>query len=453
MMFVTFVLSAFAGTPVVADRPIVATAAASGTSAAPSIPYTRYELPNGLQVILVEDHRLPQVVVDTWYRVGSKDEAPGRSGFAHMFEHLMFMGTFRLPGGGFDQMMESHGGWNNAWTMEDATNYYDVGPPNLLETFLWMEADRMQQLGQATNQEKLDLQREVVRNERRQTSEDRPYGMVEMEVTTAMYPAGHPYAHTVIGTHEDLQAASVADVQGFFATWYVPNNASLVVAGDFNPAEVKPIIERYFGVLQRGTLPARVAPSEVKVPQKTDVSITDQVDFPQLNLFWHSPKKFQAGDAEMEMVADVLGDGESSRLYRTLVDGGLAQDYSVYQYGLEYDGLFVLSVTAMEGVSLETIETAVKAELAALANTPPTADEMERVRNQRKVSQLFELEPLQNRAESLNRYWAYTGTPEWLALDIARYSDAKPEALSAAVAQYLKPELAARITVLPEAAK
>lgn len=426
---------------------------ADPAAANPTIPYTRYELPNGLQVILVEDHRLPQVVVDTWYRVGSKDEAPGRSGFAHMFEHLMFMGTFRLPGGGFDQMMESHGGWNNAWTMEDATNYYDVGPPNLLETFLWMEADRMQQLGQATNQEKLDLQREVVRNERRQTSEDRPYGMVEIEVTTAMYPSGHPYAHSVIGSHEDLQAASVADVQGFFATWYVPNNASLVVAGDFNPAEVKPLIERYFGVLQRGTLPARVPPADVPIAQKANVSITDQVDYPQLNLFWHSPKKFQAGDAEMEMVADVLGDGESSRLYRTLVDGGLAQDYSVYQYGLEYDGLFALSVTAMEGVSLETIETAVKAELKALANTPPTADEMERVRNQRKVSQLFDLEPLQNRAESLNRYWAYTGTPEWLALDIARYANAKPEALSAAVAQYLKPELAARITVLPEASK
>ena len=422
-------------------------------AAAPTIPYTRYELANGLQVILVEDHRLPQVVVDTWYRVGSKDEAPGRSGFAHMFEHLMFMGTFRLPGSGFDQAMEAHGGWNNAWTMEDATNYYDVGPPNLLDTFLWMEADRMQQLGQATNQEKLDLQREVVRNERRQSSEDRPYGMVEIELTTALFPEGHPYAHSVIGSHEDLQAASVADVQGFFATWYVPNNASLVVAGDFNPTEAKPLIEQYFGGLARGTLPARTAPARVAGPQKAPVSITDQVDYPQVNLFWHSPAKYQPGDAEMELVADVLGEGESSRLYRTLVDGGLAQDFDVFQYGLEYGGIFAVSVTAMEGVKLETIEAAVLAELKGIANVPPTADEMERVRNQRKVGQYFDLEPLQNRAEALNRYWAYTGTPEWLTQDVERYAAAKPEALSASVAQYLKPELAARITVLPEASK
>lgn len=419
----------------------------------PAIPYTRYELPNGLQVVLVEDHRLPQVVVDTWYKVGSKDESPGRSGFAHLFEHLMFMGTFRLPGSGFDQVMEAHGGWNNAWTMEDATNYYDVGPPNLLETFLWMEADRMQQLGQATNGEKLDLQREVVRNERRQSNEDRPYGMVEIELCTAMFPEGHPYAHSVIGSHEDLQAAAVADVQGFFATWYVPNNASLVVAGDFDSAAVKPLIEKYFGGLGRGTLPARSAPAPVTKPQKANVSITDQVDTPQLNLFWHSPAKYQPGDAEMELVADLLGGGESSRLYRVLVDSGLAQDFDVFQYGLEYGGIFGISVLPMEGVTLETLEKVVTAEVAALANTAPTAAEMERLASQRKVGQFYELEPLQNRAEALNRYWAYTGTPEWLALDVGRFASAKPESLSANVAQYLKPELASRITVLPEEKK
>ena len=427
--------------------------AALAQAGAPTIPYTRYELPNGLQVILVEDHRLPQVVVDTWYHVGSKDEVAGRSGFAHLFEHLMFMGTFRLPGSGFDQVMEAHGGWNNAWTMEDATNYYDVGPPNLVETFLWMEADRMQQLGQAMTQEKLDLQRDVVRNERRQSNEDAPYGMVEIEMTTALFPKEHPYSHSVIGSHEDLQAAAVADVQGFFATWYVPNNASLVVAGDFDPAAVKPTIEKYFGSLARGTIPARVVPTSATTPQKTTVSITDQVDYPQLNLFWHSPAKYQAGDAEMTLVADLLGGDESSRLYRKLVDGGLAQEVDVFQYGLEYGGVFGISALPMDGVTLETLEKAIQGELTSLANSPPTADEMERIKNQRKVGQLFELEPLQNRAESLNRYWAYTGTPEWLANDIARYANAKPEALSAAVAHYLKPELQSRITVLPEEKK
>ncbi len=416
----------------------------------PAIPYERYELPNGLQVILVEDHRLPSVCVDIWYRVGSKDEAPGRSGFAHMFEHLMFMGTTRLPGSGFDQVMEAHGGWNNAWTMEDATNYYEVGPSGLLETFLWMEADRMLSLDEAMTQEKLDIQREVVRNERRQSNEDRPYGMVEIEMTTALYPEGHPYAHSVIGSHEDLVAASVDDVNGFFRSWYVPNNASLVVAGDFDSAGVKPMIEKYFSVLERKELPARWGGERTSKPQKPLVTITDQVEYPQLNLFWHSPAKYAPGDAEMELVADVLAGGESSRLYRRLVDSGLAQDLSVGQYGIEYGGIFYLNALPMDGVSVDTLDLAIREELAALANTPPTPAEMERLRNQRKVAQFQELEPLQNRAETLNRYWAYTGTPDWLKNDVERFAAAKPEAISAAVAQFLKPELATKIVVNPE---
>ncbi len=418
----------------------------------PAIPYERYELPNGLQVILVEDHHLPQVVVDIWYRVGSKDEAKGRSGFAHLFEHLMFMGTHRLPGSGFDQSMEAHGGWNNAWTMEDATNYYEVGPSGLLETFLWMEADRMQALDDAMTQEKLDLQRDVVKNERRQSNEDRPYGMVEIEMTTALFPETHPYAHSVIGSHEDLSAATVGDVTGFFQSWYVPNNASLVVAGDFDPAAIKPVIEKYFSVLERKELPARWNGERPSKPQKALVTITDQVEYPQLNLFWHSPAKFQTGDAEMELVADLLAGGESSRLYRRLVDTGMAQDVSVYQYGVEYGGVFYLSALPMEGTTVDQLDLAIREELAFLANTPPTAEEMERLRNQRKVARYEELEPLQNRAETLNRYWAYTGTPDWLAKDITRFAEAKPEALSAAVSQYLKPELATKIVVNPEPA-
>lgn len=426
---------------------------ASAFAAEPSIPFTRYELPNGLQVILMEDHSLPQVVVDTWYRVGSKDEAPGRSGFAHLFEHLMFMGTLRLPGSGFDQVMEAQGGWNNAWTMEDATNYYDVGPPQLLETFLWMEADRMQQLDEAMTQEKLDLQREVVRNERRQSYEDRPYGMVETEMVTSLFPATHPYSHTVIGSHEDLQAASVDDVKGFFGSWYVPNNASLVIAGDFDPAQARAWVERYYGGLQRKELPARPAVEAVKAAQKATVTITDQVDFPQLNLFWHSPGQYQPGDAEMQLAADLLGSGESARLYRRLVDGGLAQEVSVFQYGLQHGGVFGITVVPMEGVTVEQVEAVVTEELATLANAPPTPQEMERLQNQHVVATFESLEPLQNRAESLNRYWAYTGTPEWLGKDVARFKAVDAPRLSAAVAEWLKPTTAARIIVLPEEVK
>jgi zinc protease len=422
-------------------------------SFAQEIPFERYELPNGLQVLLHVDHSLPQVVVDIWYQVGSKDEAPGRSGFAHLFEHLMFMGTERLPGSGFDQVMEAYGGSNNAWTMEDATNYYEVGPPNLLETFLWMEADRMEGLGKAMTSEKVDLQRDVVKNERRQSYEDQPYGVAWLEVPELLYPKGHPYAHTVIGSHEDLTAATLQDVKGFFATWYVPNNASLVVAGDFDPVAVKPVIEKYFAHIPKRDLPARIAAAPVSAPQKGRVEVTDQVQFPQLNLFWHTPASYATGDAELQLVASLLGDGESSRLYRKLVVEGLTQDVSVMQSPTQLGSTFIVSATAMEGVSLDRIEKVVLAEIGALASTPPTQTEMDRLKNQLEYGVLSGLQSLLQRATQLNEYDAYTGDPNYLAKDLARYRDATSAGLSQAAATYLKPELAARVVVTPEPEK
>ncbi len=424
-----------------------------GPAFAQDISFERYDLPNGMQVILHEDHSLPQVVVDIWYQVGSKDEAPGRSGFAHMFEHLMFMGTDRLPGSGFDQVMEAYGGSNNAWTMEDATNYYEVGPPNLLDTFLWMEADRMEALGKAMTQEKVDLQREVVRNERRQSYEDEPYGVAWLEVPTLLYPAGHPYAHTVIGSHEDLQAASLQDVKDFFATWYVPNNASLVVAGDFDSATVKPVIEKYFGHIPSRPLPERPAPIAVAAPQKAIVDVTDQVQFPQINLFWHTPAAYAAGDAELQLVASLLGEGESSRLYEALVVEGLAQEVQVMQSPTQLGSAFIVSATAMEGVTPEQLEAAVLKEIADVAGKPPGAPEMARLKNQFEYGFLSGLESLLQRATQLNEYDAYTGSPDYLAKDLARFRGATAEGLSTAAATYLKPDLAGRIVVRPEASE
>lgn len=420
---------------------------------AQDIPFERYQLPNGLQVILLEDHSLPQVVVDVWYRVGSKDEAPGRSGFAHLFEHLMFMGTDRLPGNGIDMTMEANGGWNNAWTMEDATNYYDVGPPNLLETLLWIEADRMESLGKAMTQEKLDLQRDVVRNERRQSYEDTPYGVGWIEVPEALYPKGHPYAHSVIGTHEDLQAATLQDVKDFFATWYVPNNASLVVAGDFQPAQVKALVDRLFGHLPSRDLPARPSPVPVAAPQKGRVEVRDQVQYPQVNLFFHTPGAFAPGDAEADLVADLLASGESSRLYRSLVLGGLAQEVEAMQMPTQYGSLLVITATANDGVAPEKLEAAIREELVALGKTGPGAAEMERLKNQAGYAFLARIEPLRERAELLNRYSAYTGDPAWLGRDLARYQDATAEGLRAVAAQYLDPKLAGTIVILPEEQK
>lgn len=419
---------------------------------AQEIPFERYELANGLQVILHEDHSLPQVVVDIWYQVGSKDEAPGRSGFAHLFEHLMFMGTERLPGSGFDQVMEAYGGSNNAWTMEDATNYFEVGPPNLLPTLLWLEADRMEQLGQAMTQEKVDLQRDVVRNERRQSYEDEPYGVAWLEVPEVLFPKGHPYAHTVIGSHEDLQAATLQDVKDFFATWYVPNNASLVVAGDFRPEEVKPLIEKYFGHIPARPLPERPKAEAVTKPQRAEVVVPDQVQFPQANLFWHTPAAYAPGDAEMQLVAALLGEGESSRLYRSVVMGGLAQDVVVAQMPTALGSVFLVQVTAAPDVPLEKAEAKIAEELARLATEPPSAQEMERLKNQFEYGFLSGLQPLLERATTLNEYDAYTGSPDYLAKDLARFRGATAEGLSKVAAQYLKDDVKARVVVVPEKA-
>ena len=317
----------------------------------------------------------------------------------------MFMGTHRLPGSGIDQLMEANGGWNNAWTMEDATNYYDVGPPQLLPTLLWIEADRMQQLGQAMTQEKLDLQREVVKNERRQSYEDEPYAIGQLEVPDLMYPKGHPYDHTVIGSHEDLTAASVDDVKQFFSSWYVPNNASLVVAGDFNAAEIKPLIQKYFGSIEKRALPDRPAPI-VDAPLKTRVTVPDDVDYPQINLFFHTPAAYQPGDAEAHLAAALLAGGESSRLYRKLVVGGLAQEVSADQMPTKYGSLFVISATAAEGVTAATLQTAIEAELAQVTSAVASPDEMERIKNKFEYDFLDNLQSLQNRAVALNEYWA-----------------------------------------------
>lgn len=424
----------------------------AGVSLAAEIPFERFQLDNGLQVVLVQDTSLPQVVVDVWYQVGSGNEAPGRSGFAHLFEHLMFMGTNRLPGSGIDQLMEANGGWNNAWTMEDATNYYDVGPPQLLPTLLWIEADRMQQLGQAMTQEKLDLQREVVKNERRQSYEDEPYAVGQLEVPELMYPKGHPYDHTVIGSHEDLTAASVDDVKAFFASWYVPNNASLVIAGDFDPAAIKPLVQQYFGSIPRKELPARPMPAILEAPQKTRITVPDDVDFPQVNLFFHTPASYQQGDAELRLLGTVLAGGESSRLYRKLVVGGLAQEVSADQMPTRYGSLFVVSAIAAEGVTAAALQSAVESELRGVVASPPSAEEMDRAHNQFAYAMLDGLQSLQNRASSLNEYWAYTGSPDYLAADLARFRDATSEGLRAAAAQYLKPELAGVVVVEPKPA-
>jgi predicted Zn-dependent peptidase len=378
-------------------------------------------LPNGLTVILHPDHSLPQVTINTWFWVGAKDEAPGRTGFAHLFEHLMFMGTDRVPGNQFDMLMESGGGANNASTSSDRTNYYSWGPSSLLPTLLWLDADRLEGLAKAMTTEKLDLQRSVVRNERRQSYENRPYGAAGLVIPEALYPPGHPYHHPVIGSHEDLQAATLEDVKSFFTTFYVPANASLVVAGDFEPEQAKKLVMQTFGAVPVAPMPVHATAPPVVLEREVRRLVTDKVNYPRLILVWPAPPAYRDGDAAMDLIAAILADGESGRLYERLVlDDRLAQDVQVLNDSSELSSEFSIEVTAAEGVDLERIKRAVVEELERFKTDGPSEAEVTRVKAASEASFLRRKENLRARADMLNAFYRTYGRPDSFARELAR---------------------------------
>lgn len=421
-----------------------------------SIPFTRTKLPNGMTVILHENHDVPQVVVDIAYNVGSRFEAPKRSGFAHLFEHLMFMGTRRVPTKMFDAWMEGAGGYNNAWTSQDRTEYYDVAPPSGLPLLLWMEADRIRDLGPLMTLEKLNAQRDVVRNERRQNTENTPYGIAELRLPELVYPEGHPYHHPVIGSHEDLEAASVDDVKGFFAQYYDPANASLVVAGDFDAAQTKAKIDAYFAAL-----PTRGVPKDPGAPgfddQKTTLTkvvretVEDKVELDKVILAWQSPKHFGKGDAELDLLATALGGGKTSRLYKTLVyDQKLAQEVDAAQDSGALGSQFRIEVLARPGVSLDRVEAAIEKELDAVRKTPITDDELTRVKNLVETGFVTRLESVRARAALLNMYQVELGDPAYAPKDLERYRVATKEGIRDAAAKFLLPNARVVLRIVPK---
>jgi predicted Zn-dependent peptidase len=379
------------------------------------------------------------VAVNLWYHVGSKDEAPGRTGFAHLFEHLMFMGSKNAPYPSFDAIMESWGGHNNGTTSNDRTNYYEIGPRNLLETFLWLEADRLATLPEVITLEELEKQRKVVLNERRQSYENRPYGRTELRIPEIMYPAEHPYHWPTIGSQADLEAASVDDVRRFFERFYRPANASLTIAGDFDPAEARRLVERYFGWLPAREAPARPAPAAPVLDGDREETLTDRVQLPRLRLCWHSPALFTRGDADLDLAAHILGGGKSSRLYRALVfDKRITQDVFAYQGSQMLGSLFHVGATAKPGQELPAIQTAVDEQLQRMAAEGPTAAELDRARNTHLSDFYKSLDHLQTRADLLNHYHYLLGDPGGVERDVARYEAATPASVRDAFAGVLK---------------
>ena len=435
-------------------RPIAAEQAAP---ASVSVPFTMFKLANGLTVILHEDHSVPQVAVNVWYHVGSAREKPGRTGFAHLFEHIMFEGSKHVKEGEFDALLESAGGSNNGSTTQDRTNYYEVVPSNAIDLPLFLESDRMGYLLDVVTPELVNGQRDVVKNERRQRYENAPYGMAFLKILELVYPPSHPYHWPPIGSMEDLTAASHQDVTDFFKQYYAPGNASLVIAGDINPAEVRKKVEYWFGDVKAGApvAPLTVPPATLSTVKRE--TVTDQVQLPRIYLAWPSPALYAKGDADLDLVSGVLTSGKNARLYKRLVyDMQLAQDVTAQQVSSQYGSLYVVIVTARPSAdtpaaALAKITGIVDEELQKLRNAPPESREVERVKNGIEASFLDQIETVENKADRLNGYFTATGNPNYFAQDLARYRALQPRDVQEAVKQWLPTDKRIELSFVPAA--
>ena len=419
-----------------------------------AVPYSRFVLPNGLNVIVHEDHSTPMVSVNVYYNVGSAREKPGRTGFAHLFEHIMFEGSGHVAEGKFDQWLEAAGGNNNGSTTEDRTNYWENVPSNALDLALYLESDRMGFLLDAMSPAKVDGQRDVVKNERRQSYENRPYGMAWIALSENLYPADHPYHWPVIGSMDDLTAASYQDVVDFFKKYYAPGNASLAIAGDVTTAQARRLVEKWFGDVPAGApVPPLVAPA-VQLTEQKNVVLEDQVQLPRLYLAYHSPAWLSPGDASLDVLANILAGGKNSRLYKRLVyDMQIAQDVQAFQGSNWQSGQFMIIATARAGHNLTEIQTVIDEELDRLRSEAPTAREVQRGVNQFEAGFLDRLEQIGGfggKADQLNAYNIRTGNPDYFAEDIARYRAIDPSDIQSAVVAYLKPDARVVLSVVPQ---
>jgi zinc protease len=427
----------------------------SAQSPAPiQLPYSQFTLPNGLHVILHEDHSVPVVSVNVWYHVGSARERAGRTGFAHLFEHLMFMGSGQVKPGEFDSWLEAAGGTNNGSTENDRTNYFINVPSNALELALFLESDRMGYLLDAMTPQTVDAQRDVVKNERRQSYENRPYGMAELALGEMLYPEGHPYHWPVIGYMPDLTAASYQDVVEFFKKFYAPANASLVVAGDINPASTRTLIEKWFSDVRPGE---RVEPMTIPGVHLTGVqrkTMTDRVQLPRLYLAWLTPRHYEPGDAALDVVADVLAGGKNARLYKRLVyDMQIAQSVSAFQGSQALSSYFLIEATPQPGHTVEELQKVIDEEIAALQRDPPSEREVQRALNQIESSFYDRMERVGGfggKADQLNAYYTNTRDPDWFNEDLARYRALSPSDIRAAAQAFLPAGRRVELTVLPE---
>jgi len=417
-----------------------------------SLPYTKRTLANGLDVIVHEDRHVPIVAVNLWYHVGSKDERPGRTGFAHLFEHLMFEGSQHHDSGYFPPLQEA-GGLVNGSTSTDRTNYWEVVPTNALELALWMESDRMGYLLPALTQTRFENQRDVVLNERRQNYENRPYGLAMVALIEALFPKDHPYHWLTIGSAEDIRAMRLEDVQEFFRTYYHPANASLTLAGDVDTERAFDLAEQYFGDLKPGPLPAPVR-GTAALHRDVRLVLEDRVEMPRLYMAWLSPAMFAEHDADLDLLADLLANGKTSRLYRTLVyEQRLALDVGAHQGSRELGSFFLLVATAAPGRSLTDIAAIIDIALHQVQDAGPSESEMDRAQAQIEAHFMYRLQTVGGfggKSDQLNSYNVLRGDPGYFSADLARYRDATTGTVREATRRFLPFDQRVTLSVVPK---
>src|SRR5262245_6803052 len=416
--------------------------------------YTQFDLSNGLHVILHEDHSVPIVSVNVWYHVGSARERTSRTGFAHLFEHLMFMGSGHVKPGQFDEWLESSGGTNNGSTANDRTNYWINVPSNALELALFLESDRMGYLLDTMTPQTVDAQRDVVKNERRQRIENQPYGMAGVVMDETLFPEGHPYHWPVIGYMPDLTAASYDDVVAFFKKFYAPSNASLVVAGDLDTAATRKLVEKWFGDVKAGPPPEPMTVPGAALTSVVKKSITDRVQLPRLYLGWITPPLYAPGDSALDVVANVLTGGKNSRIYKRLVyDMQIAQNVQAFQGSRGLASIFQVVATPRPGHTVEELVKVIDEEIVKLQQEAPTAHEVQRAVNQYEsnfFNQMEQVGGFGGKADQLNSYYTNTGDPDYFNEDLQRYRSLSPADVRAAAGRYLPLDKRVELTVIPD---
>lgn len=402
------------------------------------IDYERHRLDNGLDVILYPKKGIPVVSLNIWYRVGSANEIYGKTGFAHLFEHMMFQGSANVPKEKHFNYIQEAGGTLNGSTSIDRTNYYESVPSNFLEMVLWLESDRMGFMLDGLTQDKLDNQKSVVMNERRERYDNQPYGRAFETLFSNLYPEGHPYHWPTIGWMEDIEKFELNDVKQFFADYYTPDNASLVLTGDFETSNALALVKSYFGEIKPSGKEHTVSIPAFEHEKDINVVLEDDVQLSRIYIAWHSCKAYHEDDAMLDVLADQLGGSKNARLYKTLVhEKRLTLDVSVFQYSGKYDGSFIIAATAIPGADIDEIKRIILEELNNIADSGITEEELIRSKNSIKSSFIYSIQNLDTISDHLNHYNFYLGEPDSFNTDIARYEKATSGRVADVCKKYL----------------